>query len=178
MISSTIEGKASLSPAKRPAANAPKPTPNVDSGKLPSPRRALWFPHQSTSPSLARLNLDHHNLCTIKLIAETENSRLWMYGRYQHWTDTNPDRGSPDKVIDRGQTNQNLSWSINISNKMRNGTVFRLIVISGPNEFLPPHKIINRLGRLDPGSEQLRILLDQLQQLGLRVTLSQFRIIK
>ena len=123
------------------------------------------------------LNSDN-NLCAIKLTAEIQNPKLWIYGRYKHWIDQGQGPMTPTKVIDQGPNNHGLSWLINISNQVRGGAVFRLIIISAPQKFTPPRELISRLGLINPSSNELNTLVDQVKQLGFEVTLSQFRIIK
>lgn len=117
------------------------------------------------------------NLCTVEIMAASAEPEGYLFGRYQRWTRIRPDQGNPDKVIDLGPRQGSVRWTVDIPERLSRGAVFRVFIFSTAREFTPSQRVLERLNRLDPRSDRLARLLERLRKRGIKLTMSQFRVI-
>lgn len=116
------------------------------------------------------------NLCTIDVQAEANRDGLYVFGRYQRWTERKPGKTPPDKVIDLGPRPGNVHWSVDIPENMGRGANFQIVVFSSWNQFNVPTRLLERIGT-HPRSPEARRAVKRLKKRGIAMTSTRFRVI-
>ena len=117
------------------------------------------------------------NLCTVEIKVTGERSETHLFGRYQRWTQTRPSDGPADKVIDLGPRQGDIRWTVDIPDRLGRGALFRILVFSSGKEFTPRPKLLKRLDRLAPRSDEMKKLMKRLKKRGITITQRRFRIV-
>ena len=117
------------------------------------------------------------NLCTVEIRAVTEDNATHVYGRYMRWTQTRPNEGPPDKIIDLGPRRRSVHWTVDIPDQLDRSAVFRVVLFTTAKEFTPSRRVLSRLTRLSPRDKKVRKTLRRLRKRGITITMRRFRVI-
>ena len=115
-------------------------------------------------------------LCTVKILAKSSADNNFVFGRYQRWTTRRPNTSAPDKTLDLGPRQSNVSWSIDIPKDLQRPAIFQVLILSSANTFEISEKVIKTLDKVRSQGPALDKFRKRMRRSGITLTLRRFRI--